>query len=198
VRPAIKDLASVTRSFGSKSSLQVPAARFDSLDLMDLRPPLDDGAVADSQRLTSAPETSTGADNRRRQFRTASNQGWTLEEASKNARRLEAAIICEWPTGLAISAVSHEDSWKVEIMTDGPLDVTASPVRPAHKSQGKTGQARIPAVYASDCVPVAELYLGNRRGGYHATANPANNRAGLAAVWVASVLKSPQAWTGGL
>jgi len=121
-----------------------------------------------------------------------------LKKPAKTREELKAAIICEWPTGLAISAVSHEDSWKVEIMTDGPLDVTASPVRPAHKSQGKTGPARIPAVYASDCVPVAELYLGNRRGGYHATANPANNRAGLAAVWVASVLKSPQAWTGGL
>ena len=28
--------------------------------------------------------------------------------------------ICEWPTGLAISIVPHEDSWKVVIMTDGP------------------------------------------------------------------------------
>lgn len=31
--------------------------------------------------------------------------------------------ICEWPTGLAISVVPHEDSWKVVIMTDGPQDV---------------------------------------------------------------------------
>ena len=31
--------------------------------------------------------------------------------------------ICEWPTGLAISIVPHEDSWKVVIMTDGPQDV---------------------------------------------------------------------------
>ena len=28
--------------------------------------------------------------------------------------------ISEWPTDLAISVVPHEDSWKVEIMRDGP------------------------------------------------------------------------------
>jgi hypothetical protein len=36
--------------------------------------------------------------------------------------RLEMEDICEWPTGLAISVVPHEDSWKVVIMTDGPRD----------------------------------------------------------------------------
>jgi len=28
--------------------------------------------------------------------------------------------ISDWPTDLAISVVPHEDSWKVEIMRDGP------------------------------------------------------------------------------
>ncbi len=28
--------------------------------------------------------------------------------------------VSDWPTDLAISVVPHEDSWKVEIMTDGP------------------------------------------------------------------------------
>jgi hypothetical protein len=30
--------------------------------------------------------------------------------------------ICEWSTGLAISVVPHEDTWKVVIMTEGPQD----------------------------------------------------------------------------
>ena len=30
--------------------------------------------------------------------------------------------ICEWPMGLAISVVPHEDSWKVLVMTGGPPD----------------------------------------------------------------------------
>jgi hypothetical protein len=30
--------------------------------------------------------------------------------------------ICKWPTGLAISVVPHEDSWKVVITTEGPQD----------------------------------------------------------------------------
>ena len=28
--------------------------------------------------------------------------------------------ISDWPTDLATSVVPHEDSWKVEIMRDGP------------------------------------------------------------------------------
>ena len=121
-----------------------------------------------------------------------------LKKPAKTREELKAVIICEWPTGLAISAVSHEDSWKVEIMTDGPLDVTASPVRPAHKSQ----RQRLDRLgFLRFTLLIVFLYGTLHRqpaGRYHATANPANNRAGLAAVWVASVLKSPQAWTGGL
>lgn len=51
-----------------------------------------------------------------------------LKKPAKTREELEAAIrlemedICEWPTDLAISVVPHEDSWKVEIMTDGPQD----------------------------------------------------------------------------
>ena len=51
-----------------------------------------------------------------------------LKKPSKTREELEAAIrlemedICEWPTGLAISVVPREDSWKVVIMTDGPQD----------------------------------------------------------------------------
>ena len=43
-------------------------------------------------------------------------------EELESAIRLEMEDICEWPTGLAISIVPHEDSWKVMIMTDGPQD----------------------------------------------------------------------------
>jgi hypothetical protein len=48
-----------------------------------------------------------------------------LKMPAKTREELEAAIrlemedICEWSTGLAISVVPHEDSWKVVIMTDG-------------------------------------------------------------------------------
>jgi hypothetical protein len=50
-----------------------------------------------------------------------------VKKPSKTREELEAAIrlemedICEMPTDLAISVVPHEDSWKVEIMRDGPL-----------------------------------------------------------------------------
>jgi hypothetical protein len=49
----------------------------------------------------------------------------SLKKPAKTREELESAIrtemedICEWPTGLAISVVPHEDSWKVVIMTDG-------------------------------------------------------------------------------
>jgi len=51
-----------------------------------------------------------------------------LKKPAKTREELEAAIrlemedICEWPTGLAISVVAHEDTWKVVILTDGPQD----------------------------------------------------------------------------
>lgn len=51
-----------------------------------------------------------------------------LKKPAKTREGLESAIktemedICEWPTGLAISVVPHEDSWKVVIMTEGPQD----------------------------------------------------------------------------
>src|SRR5213082_1881552 len=41
-------------------------------------------------------------------------------EELESAIRLEMEDISEWPTDLAISVVPHEDSWKVEIMRDGP------------------------------------------------------------------------------
>jgi hypothetical protein len=49
-----------------------------------------------------------------------------VKKPSKTREELEAAIrlemedICEVPTDLAISVMPHEDSWKVEIMRDGP------------------------------------------------------------------------------
>ena len=43
-------------------------------------------------------------------------------EGLESAIRTEMEDICEWPTGLAISVVPHEDSWKVVIMTEGPQD----------------------------------------------------------------------------
>jgi hypothetical protein len=55
-------------------------------------------------------------------------EGTNLKKPAKTREELESAIrmemedICEWPTGLAISVVPHEDSWKVVIMTDGPQD----------------------------------------------------------------------------
>ncbi|MFG3592407.1 hypothetical protein [Bradyrhizobium sp. RDI18] len=41
-------------------------------------------------------------------------------EELESAIRLEMEDISDWPTDLAISVVPHEDSWKVEIMKDGP------------------------------------------------------------------------------
>ena len=41
-------------------------------------------------------------------------------EELESAIRLEMEDISDWPTDLAISVVPHEDSWKVEIMRDGP------------------------------------------------------------------------------
>ena len=43
-------------------------------------------------------------------------------EELESAIRLEMEDICEWPTGLAISVLPHEDSCKVSILTDGPQD----------------------------------------------------------------------------
>jgi hypothetical protein len=42
-----------------------------------------------------------------------------LKKPAKTREELESEI-SEWPTDLAISIVPHEDSWKVEIMRDGP------------------------------------------------------------------------------
>jgi hypothetical protein len=45
-----------------------------------------------------------------------------MREGLESAIRTEMEDICEWPTGLAISVVPHEDSWRVVIMTEGPQD----------------------------------------------------------------------------
>jgi hypothetical protein len=47
-------------------------------------------------------------------------------EELESAIRMEMEDICEWPTGLAISVVPHEDSWKVVILTEGPQDAKRS------------------------------------------------------------------------
>ena len=53
-------------------------------------------------------------------------EGTSLKKPAKTREELESAIrlemedISEWPTDLAISVVPHEDSWKVEIMRNGP------------------------------------------------------------------------------
>jgi hypothetical protein len=53
-------------------------------------------------------------------------EGTNLKKPAKTREELESAIrmemedICEWPTGLAISVVPHEDSWKVRKMRIGP------------------------------------------------------------------------------
>jgi hypothetical protein len=55
-------------------------------------------------------------------------EGTNLKKPAKTREELESAIrmemedICEWPTGLAISVVPHEDSWKVVVMAEGPQD----------------------------------------------------------------------------
>jgi hypothetical protein len=52
-------------------------------------------------------------------------EGTNLKKPAKTREQLESAIrmemedICEWPAGLAISVVPHEDSWKVAIMAEG-------------------------------------------------------------------------------
>jgi hypothetical protein len=57
-----------------------------------------------------------------------------LKKPAKTREELESAIrvemedICEWPTGLAISVVPQEDSWKVMIMTEGPQDAERSDI----------------------------------------------------------------------
>ncbi|MGY4427852.1 hypothetical protein ACVWWO_000329 [Bradyrhizobium sp. F1.13.1] len=49
-----------------------------------------------------------------------------MKKPAKTREELEAAIrlemedISDWPTDLAISVVPHGDSWKVEILKDGP------------------------------------------------------------------------------
>ena len=49
-------------------------------------------------------------------------------EELESAIRVEMEDICEWPTGLAISVVPQEDSWKVMIMTEGPQDAERSDI----------------------------------------------------------------------
>ena len=83
--------------------------------------------IADSQRLTPAVQTNVRTDGQRRVTPFCA-EGNHLKKPAKTREQLESAIrtemedICEWPTGLALSVVPHEDSWKVVIMTEGPQD----------------------------------------------------------------------------
>lgn len=51
-----------------------------------------------------------------------------MKKPSKTAGELEAAIkiemedICEWPTDMAVSVLPDGDSWRVEVMQEGPAD----------------------------------------------------------------------------
>ncbi|MDE5442519.1 hypothetical protein GWG65_13880 [Bradyrhizobium sp. CSA207] len=51
-----------------------------------------------------------------------------MKKPAKTREELEAAIrlemeeICGLPTDIAVSVVPYEDTWKVEIMTNGPQD----------------------------------------------------------------------------
>ena len=51
-----------------------------------------------------------------------------MKKPSKTAAELEASIkvemedICEWPTDMAISVQPDGDSWKVNVMQEGPED----------------------------------------------------------------------------
>lgn len=63
-----------------------------------------------------------GLGGRRNERRTNLKKPAKTREELESAIRMEMEDICEWPTGLAISVVPHEDSWKVVIMTEGPQD----------------------------------------------------------------------------
>jgi len=51
-----------------------------------------------------------------------------MKKPSKTAAELEASIklemedICEWPTDMAISVQPDGDSWKVNVLQEGPED----------------------------------------------------------------------------
>jgi hypothetical protein len=51
-----------------------------------------------------------------------------MKKPSKTAAELEASIkvemedICEWPTDMAISVQPDGDSWKVNVVKEGPED----------------------------------------------------------------------------
>jgi hypothetical protein len=51
-----------------------------------------------------------------------------MKKPSKTAAELEASIkvemedICEWPTDMAISVQPDGDSWKVNVVQEGPED----------------------------------------------------------------------------
>ena len=62
----------------------------------------------------------TARDRVPRGGRTSLKKPAKTREELESAIRLEMEDISDWPTDLAISVVPHEDSWKVEIMRDGP------------------------------------------------------------------------------
>jgi hypothetical protein len=82
--------------------------------------------VADSQRLTPAVQRHALARIAKGGGPVPRGERISLKKPSKTREELESAIrlemedISDWPTDLAISVVPHEDSWKVEIMRDGP------------------------------------------------------------------------------
>ena len=66
------------------------------------------------------PKLARTARDRVPRGRTSLKKPAKTREELESAIRLEMEDISEWPTDLAISVVPHEDSWKVEIMRDGP------------------------------------------------------------------------------
>ena len=74
-----------------------------------------------ARRLSTAPEADSQSGGP-----VPRDEGISVKKPAKTREELESAIrlemedISDWPTDLAISVVPHEDSWKVEIMRDGP------------------------------------------------------------------------------
>ena len=82
--------------------------------------------VADSQRLNARFQRHALARIAKGGGPVPRGERISLKKPAKTREELESAIrlemedISDWPTDLAISVVPHEDSWKVEIMRDGP------------------------------------------------------------------------------
>src|SRR5204863_614497 len=84
-----------------------------------------EGGAPHPPHITSAPSLIPGC---RTQVRLSPRRTCTMKKPSKTAAEIEASIkvemeeICEWPTDMAISVQPDGDSWKVNVVQEGPED----------------------------------------------------------------------------